>query len=250
MKGCFCTEQGGAVSIRNSKTEKMNIKHLRRKWPGRLTYSGTIQTSSMVSRCVAGAPILAGVFLNSPRGDCEVRMYWDKRDKSLGGQRWFFPDPKKPGNALGKADAELKVKKLGWHTMKTDAVLAVRRTIGSENGSFSSSKVASTKPHRPPAKIKTPPPSAGVANKKKRGNADAVDGTAGGSPGPAIKKRACPSSNGPRVGALVYVRPWGKSYVYKIEAIPSAVSSALVKLLAVKGTNEPAQAPMSQLVVV
>ena len=71
---------GGAVDVRNHTEEKRNIQILRRKWPG--------------------------VFLNSPRGDTEVRLRWDMRDRTLGGTRWYFPDPKQPGRALGQKHAE------------------------------------------------------------------------------------------------------------------------------------------------
>mmetsp|Transcript_14136 Transcript_14136/g.17077 ORF Transcript_14136/g.17077 Transcript_14136/m.17077 type:complete len:411 (+) Transcript_14136:93-1325(+) len=81
------TNEGGAVAIRNTKREKQNIKYLRSKWPG--------------------------VFLNSPRGPCEVVMAWRCRDITIGGTRIYEPDPKQPGRALqGQAAAVAREKRI------------------------------------------------------------------------------------------------------------------------------------------
>lgn len=82
------TNEGGAVAIRNSRSEATNIALLRAKWPG--------------------------CFLNSPRGTKEVRLRWDLRDELIGGTRVFEPDPKNPGRAIydQKLAREVRKKRL------------------------------------------------------------------------------------------------------------------------------------------
>jgi hypothetical protein len=233
------TNAGGAVDVRNRKEEKRNIKILRGKWPG--------------------------VFLNSPRGDTEVRLYWDKRDRTLGGDRWYFPNPKQPGRALGPADAERMALQKGLHAkfgIEIPAWLS-----GEDASSCSSSSARATPRARKPQPRCSPSSKLG---KRKKPSLAAMDGlnavdiiegkrerpqlavvtqakTTSPRRKPAAKKtrRSCIS-----VGDDVYVarRGWGKKFTYTVEALPKR-SGDLVLLKAVKYGEGDAEAPLSSLVL-
>lgn len=81
--------KGGAVDTRNARTEKKNIAILRKKWPG--------------------------VMLNSPRGPTEVRLYWDKRDVTLGGYRNVLTDSPVPEAQARRPTRRTRPKVAKWN---------------------------------------------------------------------------------------------------------------------------------------
>ncbi len=224
---------GGAVDVRNRKEEKRNIKILRRKWPG--------------------------VFLNSPRGDTEVRLYWDKRDRSLGGSRWFFPDPKKPGRALVTPEAEALALKKGLYAKLGIAVPAWLGGPAEEEEEEEEEvkKVSKTAKQTKPAK-QTKQTKQNKAQLSASGHGKKSKAAAVGSPGKRKRSDRVEEDEDEdeddtiRLGDRVYVsqKGWGRQFVYEVESAPNHKKPrAVVLLKPVDDGEHPAQAPLDKLVL-
>ena len=157
-----------------------------------------------------------------------MRLYWDKRDRALGGTRWFFPDPKHPGRALGRGAAERRAVEEGLYAkLSLEVPAGLHQSAPDVRAQGSKRKAASPcarqptrpKPPKPPSKPPPllPPP-----------------------PGPLV-----------RLGGRVFVSAngWGPGHVYEVESEPNYKNpSGLVLLKPMQPGGAPARAPLRKLV--